>query len=162
MPQLNNLVLDRTLFYLNKTPIKVALIHGCTGEPCMLLARLGEDYSQQTVVEVQEWFAMFKQELIGLTMKLTTLFPTDALQFIGGRLQSVYEALAGLAPQSVTMHSDEYMALDAVLSLYEEITRCTLKLSLHENDFLRTRGTDPELLVRLVEAAASPAFPTLI
>lgn len=95
-------------------------------------------------------------------MKLTTLFPTDALQFIGARLQSTYEALAGLEPQSVTMHSDEYMALDAVMSLYEEITRCTLKLILHENDFLRTRGTDPELLVRLVDAAATPAFPALV
>ena len=105
---------------------------------------------------------MFKQYLIGLAMKLTTLFPTNALEFIGSRLQTTYEALTKLAPQSVTMHSDEYMALDAVLSLYEEIARCTLKLSLHENDFLRTRGTDPELLGRLVEAAASPAFPTLI
>lgn len=105
---------------------------------------------------------MFKQDLIGLAMKLTTLFPTDALQFIGSRLQTTYEMLASLAPQTVTMHSDEYMALDAALSLYEEVARCTLKLSLHENDFLRTRGADPELLVRLVEAAASSAFPTLI
>lgn len=45
MPQLNNMVLDRTLFYLNKAPIKSALIHGCAGRSCTLLTRLEEDYA---------------------------------------------------------------------------------------------------------------------
>ncbi|CAL5982309.1 Conserved_hypothetical protein [Hexamita inflata] len=139
----NNQVLKRCLYFVNKQIIKPVLLGGeSTSESYQYLQ---EDYQYNSVVVWQDWFAILKQEILSVVMKMTNIFPNDCVQFCIAIVQEMWATIYQVQNR-IAMQNDEYLMLDAYCSFIEEVSITVIKLILNENEYIKTRMLNLEQL----------------